>query len=147
MHTAAITADTRKHLIEAHEALLSVTTTRDQVKRYIRETDFLGKSMTDADVLDELSDDDIIHVRRMDVQTWQSEDITELCARKFLYAMDEREGIELDDEDRFPAYVRNSTAWALWKDDLEASAPVQIDPDRIHDERRDHQLMGLEAAE
>jgi hypothetical protein len=147
MHTAAAITATRKHLIEAHEALLTVTTTSDQAKQYIRETDFLGKTMTDADVLDELADDDIIHVRRMNIQTWQSEDITELCARKFLYAMDEREGVELGDEERFPAYVKNSKAWALWKDDLEASAPVLPDPDRLHDERRDHQLMGLEAAE
>ena len=125
MHTAAAITATRKHLIEAHEVLLSVTTTRDQAKQYLRETDFFGKTMTDADVLDGLRDDDIIHVRRLDLQTWLSEDITEICARKYLYAMDEREGIELDDEDRFPAYVKNSKAWARWKDDLEAERPVR----------------------
>lgn len=133
---------TRKHPIEANETLVAVVCSQRIKRQYLQESSFFGKTMTAAELLGELADDEIVTVLRVDTTTWKSEDITEYCARQFLYAMDEEEGVELDDEDRFPAYVKTSRAWALWKDDLEASAPVLPDPDRLHDERRDHQAMG-----
>ena len=116
---------TRKFMIEANETLISLTTGKHfKNKQWFRETPFLNAALTDAEVLEELRDDEIISIRRLNTDTWASEDITEEVARKYLFAMDERCGIELDDEDRFPAYVRSSKAWALWKDDLEAEARV-----------------------
>ena len=77
---------------------------------------------------------------QVNAETWVSEDVTELCAHKFLYARDESMGVELDDEYCFPSYVRNSRAWALWKDDLEASAPIRPDPDLARIQRRERAL-------
>jgi hypothetical protein len=137
----------RKNIIEANETIVTPVQSARTGQRYILERPIFGEALSVARILDELADDEITAVLRLNTDTWTSEDITEEVARKFLYDMDEREGVELDDENRFPAYVRNSRAWALWKDDIQASAPVSIDPDRRHDERRDHQAMGLEAAE
>ncbi|CAD7023286.1 hypothetical protein REJC140_00155 [Pseudorhizobium endolithicum] len=149
MQTAADTTATRKHIIEANETVLCLSKWNSPIwgpRSVIAETPAMGRPLTVCDLLDELTDDDTVTIRRLNVETWSApEDITEEVARHYLYVMDEREGVELGDEDRFPAYVRNSRAWALWKDDLEASAPVHRDPDRLHDERRDHQVMGLVA--
>jgi len=134
--------ENRKHPIEANETLVAVVCSARIKRQYLRESSFFGKSMSIAEVLDELADDEIVTVLRVDTETWKSEDITEFCARQYLYDLDSRMGVELDDEDTFPAYVKNSKAWALWKDDLEAAAPARPDPDRLHDERRDHQAMG-----
>ncbi|KKX25330.1 hypothetical protein [Rhizobium sp. LC145] len=135
--------ENRKHPIEANETLVAVVCSARIQRKYLTESAFFGKAMKIADVLDELSDDEIVTVLRVNTETWAAEDITEYCARQYLYDRDGRGlGVELDDEDGFPAFVRNSKEWALWKDDLEAAAPVQPDPDRRHDERRDHQAMG-----
>jgi hypothetical protein len=146
MQTAANTTATRKHIIQANETVLCLSQWNSPIwgpRSVVTETPALGRPLTIADLLEELTDDDIITIRRLNLQTWSApEDITEEVARQYLYAMDEREGIELGGEDCFPKYVRNSRAWALWKDDLEASAPIQPDPDRLHDERRDRQAMG-----
>ena len=149
MQTAADTTATRKHIVEANETVLCLSKWTSPIwgpRSVITETPAMGRPLTVSDLLDELTDDDTVTIRRLNVETWSApEDITEEVARHYLYAMDERKGVELDDEDRFPAYVRNSRAWSLFKDDLEASAPVEPDPDRQHDERRDHQAMGLVA--
>jgi hypothetical protein len=144
MHTAANTTAARKHIIQANETVLCLSKWNSPIwgpRSIVAETPALGRAMTVADLLDELTDDDIVTIRRINVETWSApEDITEEVARQYLYAMDENEGVELVDEDRFPAYVKNSRAWALWKDDLEASAPAKPDPDRLHDERRDRMV-------
>lgn len=134
--TAVAIPAPRRNIIEANETFLAVTTGRRYAdKRWITETPFFG-ALDIADLLNELTDDDIIMIRRLNVETWVSEDITEEVARQYLYAMDEKEGIELGDERDFPAYVRNSRAWALWKDDIEASRPVE-DADTFNAMRRE----------
>ncbi|MQY48227.1 hypothetical protein GAO09_19520 [Rhizobiales bacterium RZME27] len=113
---------TRTHTIQADETLIAVVCSQTIKRSYVRESSFFGKSMTPAEILDELADDEIVAVRRLNVETWVSEDITEECARLWLYAREEKMGVELNDAPDFPAFVTGSRAWKLWKDDLEAEA-------------------------
>lgn len=136
----------RKHFLEANETILSISSFVNcvgQDRSVIQETPHIGLPMSIADVLDELSDDTIHTVRRINVETWESKDVTEQVARAYLNAEDEKpSGVRISDEREFPLYVKNSRAWSLWKDDLEAERPVQPDPDRAYDERRDRLAMG-----
>jgi hypothetical protein len=117
--------DTRKFPIQANETLVAVVCSARIKRQYLRESSFFGKDMPISEVLDELADDEIVTVLRVDTTTWKSEDITEYCARQYLYDRDGSGlGVELDDEDSFPAYVRNSITWSNWKDDLESQLPV-----------------------
>lgn len=134
--------ENRKHPIEANETLVAVVCSARIKRQYLRESSFFGKSMSIAEVLDELADDEIVTVLRVDTETWKHEDITEYCARQYLYDQDSRSGVDLEDEESFPVYVRNSKAWANWKHDLEMQKPITMDADRRFDERRDHQAMG-----
>lgn len=113
---------TRTHTIQADETLIAVVCSKIIKRSYVRESSFFGKAMTPAEILDELADDEIVAVRRLNTETWASEDITEECARMWLYARDEEVGVDLDDEPCLPAFVRSSRAWALWTDDLQAEA-------------------------
>lgn len=130
----------RKCIIEADETIFALVEhyapVSNKSRRYALETSYFGRAFTVSDLLDELTNDDIVEIRRLNVETWVSEDITEEVARQYLYAMDDKEGIELGDERDFPAYVRNSRAWALWKDDIEASRPVE-DADTFNAMRRE----------
>lgn len=113
---------TRTHTIQADETLIAVVCSQTIKRSYVRESSFFGKNMTPAEIVDELADDEIVAVRRLNVETWASEDITEECARIWLYDRDKRVGVDLDDAEYFPPFVTGSRAWALWKDDLEAEA-------------------------
>ncbi|AXV15082.1 hypothetical protein CYG48_04835 [Neorhizobium sp. SOG26] len=128
---------TRKHPIEANETLVAVVCSARIQRQYIRNSEFFGQTLTVAQMLDHLADDEIVTVLRVSTDTWAHEDITEYAARQYLYDRDEREGFGLSDEPTFPAYVRNSKAWALWKDDLEASAPLRITADHARKEARE----------
>lgn len=118
----------RTHTIQADETLIAVVCSQTIKRSYVRESSFFGKAMTPAEILDELADDEVVSVRRLNVETWASEDITEECARLWLYDRDDKVGIDLDYAPFFPAFVTGSRAWKLWKDDLEAEARQQRAP-------------------
>lgn len=127
----------RQHLIEAHETIIPVMYSGAIQRSYTRESAFFGKVMDEAAVLEELADDDIIAVLRLDTRVWKSEDVTEECAEIYLIDWSNRFGdLDLSDERTLPAFVKNSRAWAVRKDDIEASTPVRPCPDRQYDERR-----------
>lgn len=136
-----------RYVLSDEEVLLMFGTTRSGII-YVRESTNLGKSYTVDMLLDEPGD----HCPRvlvLNTKTLESTDATEIFAQAWLKRADEAGDLEVDSEITaddleagFPEYVKNSRAWALLKDDVEASAPVLPDPDRAYDERRDRQAMG-----
>lgn len=136
-----------RYLISDEEVLLMFNTTIAGVV-YVGESTNLGNSYTVGMLLDEPGD----HCPRilvLNTRTLKSTDATEIFAQAWLKRADEAGELDVDREITtddleagFPEYVKNSRAWALMKDDIEASAPVFPDPDRAYDERRDHQAMG-----
>lgn len=132
---------TRSHFIEATETLL--VTEELGGRRYFAESPFFGREMCTDAVLDELSDY-AVQIRRVNVETLVGEDITELCARQYLFRRDHDEDLTEDDEDTFPAYVRNSAEWARWKRDLPSQEPV-YNPIREHG-TWNHAQAGLRSA-
>ncbi|MGQ4813074.1 hypothetical protein ACCZ74_12340 [Agrobacterium vitis] len=133
----------RTNIIEYNETVLCLIRTDRAfggLYSYLTETPVIGRPLSDAELLKETSLDDVVMVRRMNIDTWISEDISEEVAALFL-----TNGLyDLDSGDGFPPYVRDSRAWKLMRDDLEAEQPVRRDPDAKHDDRRNR---FIEAAE
>lgn len=130
-------ASTRKNMIEADEALIVIDAYEG--KRIFRETTFFGEFGGFDFVRDFLSDR-TVEIRRINTMTWEkAEDITEECARAWLIdddADDENYVVYPDDDGDFdhcekhmPSYVKNSKAWAQWKDDIRAETPVNPAPE------------------
>lgn len=126
----------RTYMIEAHETLLIVL---QRKLSYIRESEYFDIPMSTCDVLDELRDDDAAKVLRLDRVTMKVDDITEQCAREYLYRMDRQAPIRADDEKLMPIFVRQSREWSLMKDDIEAQRPIRRDFDAVYDTLRDMQ--------
>ena len=115
----------RKHIIQADETWITIERINGG-KPFVGESPFFGNSYKVEDILDEFSDG-VQSIYRLNTLTMVSEDITEEVARHWLYRADNQE-FGLEDEDTFPAYVRNSKAWACWKDaDELAALPVKAD--------------------
>jgi hypothetical protein len=111
----------RKNIIEATETYITL----EQLpggKPFLGESPFFGRSYKADHILDEFGDA-VQRIFRVNTETMTNEDITEEVARHWIYRADNVE-FGLEDERKFPAYVRNSHAWACWKDDEKASAPV-----------------------
>ena len=137
----------RQHIIEAHETLIPVMYMASIQRAFANQSTFFGKAMNDAAVLENVADDDIIKVLRLDTKTWSTTDITEACAKLFLDDYAERYGeIDLSDEASFPAFVKTSTAWARLKDDIEAQTPVYRDDVDTMPSFRDRVYNALSAA-
>lgn len=85
-----------------------------------------GRGPRTVEALLELLDDRAIcAILRVEPVTAKVENITEYCARQYLYGRDEAgPGIKVQDVHAFPLFVRNSIAWANWKDELLAEARV-----------------------
>lgn len=131
--------DTRKFPIQANETLVAVVCSARIKRQYLRESSFFGTPMTNEYMLEELADDEIVAVLRVNTDTWKPEDITEYCARQYLYSRDHDGTLEVtedydvsDLEKTFPNYVRNSTAWANWRHDLEMERPIDPEPRRYN---------------
>jgi len=130
-----------RNIISEEEALLMFDTTRFG-NQYVGESTSLGKSYTIDMLLDEPGDS-CFRILILNTKTLKSTDVTEWFASEWLKRADAQpEGIEIEDEDRFPAYVRNSKAWARWRDDLEAEARVN----RGLYSTLDHRTQGLARA-
>lgn len=121
--------------INEDETLLMFDTTRTG-QSYVGESTTLGKRYTIDMLLDEPGDS-CTRILILNTKTLRSSDVTEHFADAWLKRLDtEEHGIELDDEVRFPAYVKTSRAWAVWRDDLEAERPIE-DADTESAIRRD----------
>jgi len=104
----------RKHIIEATETYITLEQFADG-KPFFGESPFHGRSYKVEHILDEFGDQ-VQRIFRLTPETMVSEDITEEVARHWLYRADNQE-FGLDDERLFPAYVRDSRAWACWSED------------------------------
>jgi hypothetical protein len=104
----------RKHIIEATETYITLEQFADG-KPFFGESPFHGRSYKVEHILDEFGDQ-VQRIFRLTPETMASEDITEEVACHWLYRADNQE-FGLDDEDTFPAYVRNSIAWVWWRSD------------------------------
>jgi len=114
-----------RKIITEDETLLMFDTTRFG-NQYVGESTSFGKSYTVDMLLDEPGDS-CFRILILNTKTLKSTDATEWFAQEWLKRADgQPDGIELDDEDRFPTYVRNSKAWALWRDDLQAETHVKV---------------------
>ncbi|PWE56799.1 hypothetical protein DEM27_10580 [Metarhizobium album] len=136
-----------RYILSDEEVLLMFGTTRSGII-YVSESTNPGKSYTVDMLLDEPGDH-CPRILALNTKTLVTIDVTETFAKAWLERADEADELEVDREITvddleagFPDYVKNSRAWALLKDDIEASAPVLPDPDRAYDERRDRQAMG-----
>lgn len=138
----------RINFVEADEVLLPVLKIKSD-QHVISETRFFGRQYRDASYVIHEFDDDVAQVLRFSRTAMSAEDVTEEVAAEYLKDYDAREGVTLEDEKLFPAYVQRSTAWALWKDDLEAERPIGADPDRARIDYRERQYDATyqEAAE
>lgn len=120
-------ASTRKHMIEADEALIVID--QHNGKRFIRETAFFGE-YGNFDFIRHYLLDETAEIRRANTETWVIDDITDECARHWLIDADEDGSLDYDDpaecERIMPLYVKQSKAWARWMDDLEAEKPVSM---------------------
>lgn len=97
-----------------------------QIHSYYMNTTLHARAPRTVEALMEIVDERAICcVLKFEAVSARPTDITEYCARQYLYARDRMGvGIKPQDEHDFPLYVRNSIAWSLWKDDLEAEAAV-----------------------
>lgn len=116
----------RNYMIEAHETLIRIAYLQSTRSTFAYETPSFGRVFSTEAVLDELGDDDIMRVIRMNTSTYQTEEITEECAKAYIEDWNNRIA-ELDetDEAKLPAFVKYSQAWAAYKDDLEAMQTVK----------------------
>ena len=126
---------TRKPFINEDETLLMLDVTPEGL-RYIGESTNLGNSYS-LDMLMDEPCDKCFRMIVLNTKTLKSTDVTELFAAAWIERRDEEREIEADDEVGFPDYVRNSMAWARFKDDLEASAPLRITADHARKEARE----------
>lgn len=140
----------RKNIIEANETIVTPVQSARTGQRYVLERPIFGEAFSVSRLLEELADDEITAVLRLNTETWVSEDITEQVAREFIYELDDAGKLKLDGDttaddlsDRFPAYVRNSRSWALWKDDLIAEQPVGRDYDAVRVQHREQMAGAL----
>lgn len=120
-------ASTRKHMIEADEALIVID--QHNGKRFIRETAFFGE-FGNFDFVSHYLLDETVEIRRINTETWAVDDITDECARQWLIAADEDGSLDYDEPDTceqiMPLYVKQSKAWARWMDDQQAEKPVNV---------------------
>ncbi|MBO9099473.1 MULTISPECIES: hypothetical protein [unclassified Rhizobium] len=123
----------RKFLIEANETYVSRDTARGD-RSFLSESPYLGKTYQAADLTEEF-DDTATAIFRVNLDAMTIEPITEDIAQAWILDRDNREG-GLDDEDKFPAYVRDSLAWKVWNHDALMMRPVEADPDYLRDRRR-----------
>ena len=130
-----------RNIISEDETLLMFDVTRFG-NQYVGESTSLGKSYTIDMLLDEPGDN-CFRILILNTKTLKSTDVTEWFATEWLKRADaDPSGIEVEDEESFPAYVRNSSAWARWRDDLEAEA--RVNP-RLYS-TLDHRTQGLARA-
>lgn len=131
----------RQHFIEAHETIIPVHYLPGTRAAFCHESPCFNRAMNALEALEQIDDDTVIQVLRMNTRTWQTENVTEEMAKVWL---DDRESrfseFSVKDEDTFPAFVKQSAAWALRKDDLEAEAPVKVTADYAWKERREQQM-------
>lgn len=120
-------ASTRKHMIEADEALIVID--QHNGKRFIRETAFFGE-FGNFDFISHYLLDETVEIRRANTATWAVEDITDECAYAWLMEADAEYALDYDDigqcEQIMPLYVKQSKAWARWMDDQRAEKPVDL---------------------
>ena len=95
----------RAYLIESNEALITIDSIRGG-KPFAGESPFIGKTMTESDVLDE-GLEHATRILRMDISTLKVEDITEEVAKAWLIRTD----AELGDTENGPLYVATSAAF------------------------------------
>jgi len=113
----------RKHIIETNETYFAIERINGG-KPFITESPFFGTAYKVDHILDEFAEG-VQSIFRINTETMKSEDITEEVAQQWLFRADNTE-FGLEDDRLFPAYVRDSRAWACWKDDVAASAPVPV---------------------
>lgn len=121
-------ASTRKHMIEADEALIVID--QHNGKRFIRETAFFGE-FGGFDFVSHYLLDETVEIRCINTITWEkAEEITEDCAYAWLMDADAEYALDYDDigqcEQIMPLYVKQSKAWARWMDDQQAEKPVNV---------------------
>lgn len=121
-------SSTRKHMIEADEALIVI----DQYdgKRFIRETAFFGE-FGGFDFIRDFLTDNTAEIRRINTMTWaNSEDVTEECAREWLIDADANYALDYDNREQcesvMPIYVKQSKTWERWMDDQQAEKPINM---------------------
>lgn len=121
-------ASTRKHMIEADEALIVID--QHNGKRFIRETAFFGE-FGNFDFISHYLLDETVEIRRINTMTWEkAEEITDECAYAWLMEADAEYALDYDDRDQcesiMPIYVKQSKAWVRWMDDQRAEKPVSM---------------------
>lgn len=132
-----------RNIIGRDEVLLMFGTTLSG-QTYASYSTALGNEYTIDMLLDEPGDQ-CIRLIVLNTKTLRSSDVTELFARQWLRRLDaDQHGIDPEDEHRFPAYVRDSREWAVWRDDLRAEAKV-YSATREHG-TLSHRLQGLSHA-
>lgn len=135
----------RKFLIEADETYLSRDMSLRLKKSFFNGSGFFGTTYQASDLTEEFGDD-VTAIFRINTETMaKPEDITEDIAQAWILDRDSRE-FGLDDEDKFPAYVRNSRAWKVWNHDALMMRPVEADPDYLRDRKRDDAAFFGDAA-
>lgn len=130
-------------LLEPNETLLPICDDRQSAKPrpHIEDTPYAGKLRSLADVIEDihLHLDNVTALRKINLDTWQTEDVSELCAEIYLDQHDS-EITEVRDEDALPPFVAHSKAWSVMRDRLEAQA-ARVDTrfysDSVRDQRRE----------
>ena len=117
----------RIHFIEANETLLMLDATGNGLE-YVGESTTFGREYDLDHVLDEPGDS-CFRVIRWNVQTLQSEDVSEQVAEAWLNRFREEQenaGFDLEpsDECLFPAYVKRSEVWANVRDNIQPRRQV-----------------------
>lgn len=112
----------RKFLIEADETYISRDTSVRLGKSFLSESPYLGNEYLADDLIEEF-DDTVTAIYRVNTVTMAVDPITEAIAQAWIFDRDNRE-FGLEDEGKFPAYVRDSMAWKRWNDDVAAMAPI-----------------------
>ena len=112
----------RKHFVQADETLLMLDATGNGME-YVGESTTFGREYALDHILDEPGDS-CFRVIRWNVQTLQSEDVSEEVAEAWLNRFREEQenaGFELEpaDERLFPAYVKRSDAWSEVRDNYQ----------------------------
>jgi len=125
----------RTHFIQANETLLILDATRTG-SQYVGESTTFGREYQIDHILDE-PDDSCFRIIRWNVETLQSDDVTEQMAGAWLARYSDEQdsqGFELEasDERAFPQYVKASEAWATVRDSLQPRRPQVYNATRPH---------------
>lgn len=114
-----------KQLIGADDFLLKLEE-YSSGRQFINESPFKGQIFDNEDLIRELGDN-VIRIFKLNSNTFgKPVEITEDCAREYLvqrYLHISK--ARLSDEETFPDYVKNSSVWRDFKDDVSMRWPIE----------------------